>query len=231
LKNIGIVGGLSPESTILYYKTIIEEYRRMFGDENYPSIIIYSVNFGKFTEFMREGKRREAADLLVKAVKSLQSAGADFALIAANTPHMFFDYIASRSSIPLLSIIDALAEVLKRDNISKVGLLGTKFTLTQEFYVRGLKKHNIEAIIPEPNDIDTVNAIIYGELVKGIFKEESRSKVVEIIKRLIRKGAKGVALACTELPLLISGTVDGTKLYDTAKIHAIKALKYAFEDD
>lgn len=231
MKNIGIVGGLSPESTILYYKTIIEEYRRMFGDENYPSIIIYSVNFGKFTEFMREGKRREAADLLVKAVKSLQSAGADFALIAANTPHMFFDYIASRSSIPLLSIIDALAEVLKRDNISKVGLLGTKFTLTQEFYVRGLKKHNIEAIIPEPNDIDTVNAIIYGELVKGIFKEESRSKVVEIIKRLIRKGAKGVALACTELPLLISGTVDGTKLYDTAKIHAIKALKYAFEDD
>lgn len=230
MKNIGIVGGLSPESTILYYRTIIEEYRKMFGDENYPSIIIYSVNFGKFTRFIKEGKQKDAADLLVKAIKSLQLAGADFALIAANTPHMFLNYIASHSSIPLLSIVDALAEVLKRDNVSKVGLLGTKFTLTQGFYVEGLKKHNIEAIVPELDDIDTINAIIYEELVKGVFRNESRIKVIEIIKRLIKKGVDGVALACTELPLLVSGTVNEVKLYDTAKIHAIKALKHAIED-
>ena len=231
MKNIGIVGGLSPESTILYYRTIIEEYRRIFSNENYPSIIIYSVNFGKFTELIKKGKQREAADLLIKAVKSLQSAGADFALIAANTPHMFFDYITSHSSITLLSIIDALAETLKRDNINKVGLLGTKFTLTQEFYIKGLKKHNIEAIIPESNDIDVVNTIIYEELVKGIFKKESRDKLIKIVKKLIKKGAKGIALACTEMPLLISRTNDRVKLYDNARIHAIKELKYAIEDD
>ncbi len=229
MKNIGIVGGLSPESTILYYKTIVEEYRKRFHSEEYPIIIIYSVNFGMFTRLMEEGKWREAASLLVEAIRSLHSAGADFALIAANTPHMFFEYIASNSPIPLLSIIDTLAEVLKKDGVGKVGLLGTKFTLTQDFYVRGLEKHGIKAVVPDPDDINVVNDIIYKELVRGIIKEKSREMLIEIVRRLIRKGAEGVALACTELPLLISGVVDGIKLYDTAKIHALKALEYALE--
>jgi len=227
LRKIGIVGGLSPESTILYYRTIVDEFRRRFGSEDYPDIIIYSVNFGAFTRFVEEGRREEAAELLLKAVKALARAGADFAIISANTPHMFFDYLVAHSPIPLISIIDALAEELEKDGVRRVGLLGTKFTLTQGFYAEGLGNHGIEAVIPDPEDVEAVNRIIYEELVKGVIKESSRAKVAGIIGKLEGKGAQGVALACTELPLLVSGEVGGVKLYDTARIHAIKALDYA----
>jgi len=130
LKSIGIIGGLSPESTILYYKTIIEEYRRKFKDENYPNIIIYSVNFGKFTKLISEGKD-EAAEMLVEAAKSLEKAGASCILIAANTPHMLLNYIKARVETPIISIVDALAEELKKDNVKTVGLLGTKFHINK----------------------------------------------------------------------------------------------------
>ena len=230
MRKIGIVGGLSPESTILYYRTIVDEFRRRFGSEDYPDIIIYSVNFGAFTRFVEEGRREEAAELLLKAVKALARAGADFAIISANTPHMFFDYLVAHSPIPLISIIDALAEELEKDGVRRVGLLGTKFTLTQGFYAEGLRNHGIEVVIPEPEGVEVVNRIIYEELVRGVIKESSRTEVVGIIKKLAEKGAKGVALACTELPLLISGKVGGIKLYDTARIHAVKALEYALTD-
>ncbi len=140
---------------------------------------------------------------------------------------MFFDYLSSRSPIPLISIVDALAEALKRDHIKIVGLLGTKFTLRSRFYVDGLRKHGIEALIPSDEGVDVVNEVIYRELVKGVVKAESRAKVVEVIEDLVSRGAQAVALACTELPLLVSGEACGVKLYDTAVIHAIKALDYA----
>jgi len=227
LKNIGIIGGLSPESTILYYKVIVDDYRRRFQSENYPNIIIYSVNFGEFTKLISEGRNEDAAKILVEAAKALERAGADFIVIAANTPHMLLNYIEPEIKVPILSIIDALAEELKKDRVEVVGLLGTKFTLTKPFYVEGLKKHGVKALIPESKDIDLVNKIIYQELVKGIIRDESRRQLIEVIRRLINRGARGVALACTELPLLVSGKVDNVKLYDTAKIHAIKALEYA----
>ncbi len=230
MKKIGIVGGLSPESTVLYYKTIIEEYRARFGDENYPTIIIYSVNFGRFTRLIEEGKREEAAELLLEAINALARAGADFALISANTPHMLYDYLEPRSHIPLLSIIDALAEELKKDNVRRVGLLGTKFTLTQGFYAEGLRKHGIQAITPSPEDIIVVNNIIYNELVRGVVRENSRRELENIIRKLVENGAEGIALACTELPLLLRGGVCGVKLYDTARIHAVKALEQAVKD-
>ena len=230
MRKIGIVGGLSPESTILYYRTIVDEFRRRFGSEDYPDIIIYSVNFGAFTRFVEEGRREEAAELLLKAVKALARAGADFAIISANTPHMFFDYLVAHSPIPLISIIDALAEELEKDGVRRVGLLGTKFTLTQGFYAEGLRNHGIEVVIPEPEGVEVVNRIIYEELVRGVIKESSRTEVVGIIEKLAEKGAEGVALACTEIQLLISGEVGGIKLYDTARIHAVKALEYALTD-
>ena len=227
MKNIGIIGGLSPESTILYYKTIIEEYRRKFKDENYPNIIIYSVNFGKFTKLISEGKDEAAAEMLVEAAKSLEKAGASYILIAANTPHMLLNYIKARVKTPIISIIDALAEELKKDNVKTVGLLGTKFTLTKPFYIEGLRKHGINALTPQPEDIELVNKIIYQELVKGIVRSESKKQLIKVIEKLIDNGAQGIALACTELPLLITGKVNNIKLYNTAKIHATKALEYA----
>jgi len=230
VKTIGIVGGLSPESTVLYYTNIVKEYREKYGNENYPKIIIYSISFGKFISLVEENRLREAANMLLEAVKSLHAAGADFALISANTPHMFFDYIASNSPIPLISIIDALAETLRKDNVRKVGLLGTKFTLTGRFYVEKLKKHGIEAIIPDPEDVEIVNKIIFRELTIGLIREESKKQLEEIAKKLIRKGAEGIALACTELPLLLKGTIGKVKFYDTAKIHSIKALELALSN-
>ncbi len=230
MKTIGIIGGLSPESTVLYYTNIVREYRGMRGDENYPKIIIYSVCFGEFTRLVEQQRFREAAEILVEAAVSLHSAGADFALISANTPHMFFEEVKSRSPIPLISIIDALAEELKRNGVRRVGLLGTKHTLTHPFYADGLRKNNIEAIIPDPGDVELVNEIIYDELVKGVVRDESRGLVVGIIRKLVRRGAEGIALACTELPLLITGEVEGVKLYDTAKIHSMKALELALRE-
>jgi len=228
-KRIGIVGGLSPESTVLYYKTIVEEYRRRFGNESYPVIIIYSVNFEAFTRAVEEGRDGDAKAILLEAIEALARVGADFALISANTPHMYFDDLAKSSPIPLLSIIDALAEELRKDGVKRVGLLGTKFTLTRGFYVEGLRRHGIEAIVPSPEDIDLVNNVIYQELVKGVVKESSRRAVEGVIERLKQRGVQGVALACTELPLLLTGEVAGLKLYDTARIHAVKALEHALE--
>ncbi len=140
---------------------------------------------------------------------------------------MFFDYLSSRSPIPLISIVDALAEALKRDHVRVVGLLGTKFTLRSRFYVEGLRRHGIEALVPSDEGVDVVNEVIYKELVRGVVRAESRARVVDVIKELVSRGAQAVALACTELPILISGEACGVKLYDTARIHAIKALDYA----
>ena len=230
MKTIGIVGGLSPESTILYYKYIVEEYRRRSGNEYYPKIVIYSVCFGKFIDLISSNKLDEAIELLLEAIEALYRAGADFALISANTPHMLFDKLKSKSPIPLLSIIDALADELKKDGVKKVGLLGTRFTLTHGFYAEGLKKHGIESLIPDSHDIGVVNNIIFNELVRGIVREESRRVLEDLVCRLVARGAEGIALACTELPLILHGTICGVKLYDTARIHATKALEYAMSD-
>lgn len=227
MKTIGIVGGLSPESTVLYYTTIVEEYRRRYGNEEYPEIVIYSVNFGEFTRLMEKGRFEEAASIIIEAVKLLHKAGADFAIISANTPHMFLSRLLRESPIPIISIIDALAEKLIQDNIGKVGLLGTKFTLTQRFYVKELRKHGIEALVPDSKGIEIVNKIIYEELVKGIIRDSSREKLLAVAKELIRRGAEAIVLACTELPLILKDGMGGIRFYNTAKIHAIKALEYA----
>jgi len=225
---IGIVGGLSPESTTLYYRTIVCEYRRRHGDEKYPTIIIYSVNFGLFHEYLGRGDEERAAEIIIEALNALHRAGADFALISANTPHMLMPLIAPRSPLPILHIADALAEELIKHGVKRVGLLGTRYTLTHGFYVEHLKRYGIEALIPEPTEVETVNRIIFDELVKGIVREESRRALIEISKRLVQRGAEAIALACTELPLAIpEDSIDGAKVFDTAKIHAIKALELA----
>ncbi len=229
VKTIGIVGGLSPESTVLYYLTIVREFRSRFNSENYPNIIIYSVSFGEFTRHVASGNREEAVKILLEALKALHRAGADFAIISANTPHMFFNELSSKTPIPLISIIDSLAEKLIEDNVGKVGLLGTKYTLTHKFYIDGLKRYGIEAIVPEKDDIEVVNKIIYEELTKGIINEHSRRKLLTISEKLIGKGAEAVALACTELPLILKDGMANIKFYDTAKIHAIKDLEYALK--
>lgn len=184
MRKIGIVGGLSPESTILYYRTIVEEYRRRFKSESYPDVIIYSVNFEKFSKALMEGRSNDAFNIILRAIEALHRAGADFALISANTPHIFFDELVTKSPIPLISIIDALAEELLRDGVKVVGLLGTKVTLTHNFYVKGLSKYGIKVVLPRGADVDLINRVIYEELVKGVIKRESREAVIDVIRKL-----------------------------------------------
>lgn len=226
-KKIGILGGLSPESTTVYYDHIIREYARRFGDSNYPEIIIYSVNFQEFVDWQNQNRWDLAAKKMISVFKILEKAGADFGLIATNTMHIVFDQVQNAISIPLLSIIESTAEAINRDRIQTVGLLGTIFTMSKDFYKLGLKERGITTLVPEKEDQESINRIIYKELTKGIIKSESKAGYLEIINNLRDRGAQGIVLGCTEIPLLVKEEDCSIRLYDTTTIHAEAALNYA----
>jgi len=230
-EKIGIIGGLSPESTLLYYRYMIDEYRRLKNDSSYPEIIIYSLSFGKFSTYMKARKLDGAVHYLIHAAKALESIGCQFALISANTPHMFYDKVTKEVKIPLLNIIDVLAETLKKDKIEKVGILGTYDTMTSDFYLKRLEKHGIKAIAPDGRDAELINSIIMDELTKGIINSSSKKLVEEVAKKLIARGAQAITLSCTELPLLFKEWVAEVKAYNTAELHARKAIRIALGID
>lgn len=227
MKNIGIVGGLSPESTIIYYKHIIQCYYEKFKDYNFPEIIIYSVSFQKYVEWGSKDKLDIITNDLNNAVNALKRAGADFGIIAANTPHLVFDEVSKNTKLPLISIIDATAEEIQKENFKTIGLLGTIFTMSKDFYKNGLLKYDIKTIVPKKEDQEFISRVIYRELTRGKIKSESKRKFLEIIEKLKKEGTEGVILGCTEIPLLISQEDCEIKLFNTAIIHAEKALNYA----
>ena len=224
MKKIGILGGLGPESTIVYYEYITRKYYEKYGNYQYPEIIIYSVSF---EEFINKGY--EMADKVKNAIISLYKAGADFVVAACNSVHIVYDKIANELPIPWISIIDAAAEEIQKNNLRKVGLLGTIFTMSRDFYKKGLLKQGIEAITPDAGDQKRINEIIYQELVLKKIKDSSRREIQEIIKKLEREGAEGIVLACTELPFLITQKDSSLRIFDTTTIHAQKALNLALE--
>jgi aspartate racemase len=228
-KKIGILGGLTPESTVPYYLHIVRKYQERFGDHSYPEIIIYSVSFQKFMDWMAQEKWDEIADELINATRSLASAGADFAVIASNTMHIVFDKIQKKSPIPLISIIEATANVIKADRIGRVGLLGTRFTMEKEFYKKELLNYGIETLVPDKAERDYISKVIFEELSRGLIKPDSRNKYLKIIKNLVEKGAQGIVLGCTEIPLLVNAQHTSIKLFDTTIIHADKALEFAIK--
>jgi aspartate racemase len=225
-KKIGILGGLSPESTTVYYDHIIREYARRYDDSNYPEVIIYSVNFQEFVDWQNQKRWDLAAKKMISVFKILEKAGADFGLIATNTMHIVFDQVQNAISIPLLSIIESTAEAINRDRIQTVGLLGTIFTMSKDFYKLGLKERGIATLVPE-EDQEFINRIIYEELTKGIIKSESKAGYLKIINKLRDQGAQGIVLGCTEIPLLVKEEDCSIRLYDTTTIHAEAALNYA----
>jgi aspartate racemase len=229
-KTIGILGGMTPESTTTYYQHITRSYVERFGNYSFPAIIVYSVSFQQYEDWMLAGEWNAIAEGLSKAVISLKNGGADFIVIATNTMHKVFHQIQKKSPIPLISIIDATAEEIHKRKMGTVGLLGTIFTMKESFYKDGLKKHGIRTLVPEAEDQDIVNQIIFDELGRGIFTKESRKQYVEIVRRLHERGAEGIILGCTEIPLLIKEEDCGIPLFDTAVIHAEKALQYALSD-
>ena len=226
-KRIGIVGGLSPESTATYYEYITRGYTERFGDHGYPEIIIYSVNFQNYIVWGDAGDWNSIAEDMIKAACALERAGAEFGIIATNTMHIVFDEVQSAVRIPFLHLIDATAEAIQAKGFSTVGLLGTRFTMNEPFYRERLAANGITAIVPAAADREEVNRVIYEELVRGRILDQSRERFTAIISSLNERGAQGVILGCTEIPLLVSGNDSSLPLFDTTAIHARKALEYA----
>lgn len=228
-KTIGILGGMSPESTQEYYKYITRTYTSRYGDHGYPEIIIYSVSFQSYIDWPKDGRWDLVAQGLAQAAQRLQAAGADFIIIATNTMHIVIDQVRALVGIPVLSLLDAVADAILTRGMSTVGLLGTRFTMENPFYQDALAPRGISLLVPDEEDRKLVNTIIYDELVAGQIRDESRGEFVAIIRRLAARGAEGVILGCTEIPLLVNEADAGLPLFDTTAIHAEAALKYAMD--
>jgi aspartate racemase len=226
-KKIGILGGLSPESTIAYYEHITRLYVAQHGDFNYPEILIYSVNFQQYVEWQRQNRWAEAAQAMSDALRRLHQAGADFGLISTNTMHIVFDDVQAAVEMPLLSIVETTAQAIRRAEVTTVVLLGTVSTMRQPFFRDGLRRAGIEALVPDEADQLQINDIIYQELCRGEVREESRRVFQRVIDGMGRRGARGVVLGCTEIPLLIRPEDCTLPVFNTTVLHAQRALEYA----
>ena len=226
-KVIGILGGMSPESTAEYYQYITHRYTERYGDYGYPEIIIFSVSFQSYVDWPNQDRWDLVAEGLIEGAKRLEAAGADFILIATNTMHLVFNQVQAGVNVPMLSLLDVVGEAILARGMSTVGLLGTGFTMEKPFYRDSLAEKGIAVLVPSAGDREYVNDVIYNELVAGEIRSESRARFVAIIKKLADRGAEGIILGCTEIPLLVSESDAGTPLFDTTAIHAEAALKYA----
>jgi aspartate racemase len=228
-KRIGILGGMTPESTVTYYQHIFRRYEEVHGDLGYPETVIYDVSFQRFEDWMGEEDWGSIEEALLDGLKRLAAAGAEFAVIATNTMHILFEKLEARSPIPLISIVDATAEAIKEEGFEVVGLLGTRFTMEKPFYREGLKKHGIDTLVPDEGERIYINRVVFEELSRGQLLPDSRNRYLEIVDGLVQEGAQGVVLGCTEIPLLVTPEHTDVTLFDTAVIHAEKALQYAIE--
>ena len=229
MKTIGLVGGMSWESTIPYYRIINEEVKNRLGGLHSAKIVLYSVEFDEIEKCQSNGEWEKSGDILGNAAKAVESAGADFLLICTNTMHKVVPQIASMIDIPIIHIADATADELEKNNTRSIGLLGTKYTMTQDFYKQRLIDRGIRVLIPDEGDIETVNTVIFDELCVGKISDVSREKLKEIITKLKCKGAEGVILGCTEIGLLIHQSDVDIPVFDTTVIHARKAAELAIE--
>ena len=228
MKTIGLIGGMSWESTIEYYRIINQAVQMKLGGVHSAKIIMVSLDFAEIEELQTQAKWEEATSIMVDSAKRLEKCGADMVLICTNTMHLMADEVQEGINIPLLHIADATARTVIDQGLNKVGLLGTRFTMEKDFYRGRLeKKHKLKVLIPDENQRDIVHRVIYQELVKGQIKENSREKYREIIELLVKSGAEGIILGCTELPLLIPAEAVQVALFDTLSIHARAAVDYA----
>ncbi len=227
MKTIGLIGGMSWESTVPYYQIINEEVKRRLGGLHSAKIILYSVEFDEIEKCQSAGDWDKSAGILGKAAQGLEAAGADFIVICTNTMHKVAPQVAAMVGIPLIHIADATGDELEKCGIRKVGLLGTKYTMTQDFYKQKLIDRSFTVITPEGDDIELINRIIFQELCVGELKEESRREFQRVIADLKEKGAEGVILGCTGIGLLIHPADSCLPVFDTAAIHAKRAAQYA----
>lgn len=231
MKTIGMLGGMSWESTTTYYRAINQGIKSQLGGLHSAKITMVSVDFDEIEKLQRTDDWDATAVILADAAKSIEAGGADFLLICTNTMHKVAPQIEQAISIPMLHIADATAQKLLDDGVQRVGLLGTRFTMEQEFYKNRLtEKFGIQVDVPDAPDRALVHAVIYDELCLGIIKDESRSRYLEIIDKLTQQGAEAVILGCTEIALLLQQSDTPSRLYDTTEIHAQQAVSYALAD-
>ena len=226
MKTLGIIGGLGPESTIDYYQRIIALYRERTGDGSYPEFVITSVNLRKGLDFMAANDLAGMAAYLLEGIGKLARAGADFGLISANTPHIVFEDVASKSPIPLISIVEATCACAKARKLKRLALFGTRYTMQGKFYVNLFSREGIELLVPEPNDQDYIHEKYMNELVPGKFLPETCAGLLAIVDRMKAKSdIDGVILAGTELPLILRDPDhNGIPFLNTTKIHVEAAV-------
>lgn len=230
MQTIGLIGGMSWESTTTYYEIINETVKEVLGGLHSAKCILYSVDFHEIEVCQSKGDWQRSAEILSDAAKALECAGADFIVICTNTMHKVVPEIQSITQLPILHIAEMTAQALKKRKITKVGLLGTKYTMQQDFYKQVIKEHDIEVVVPDEEDMVEINRIIYEELCKGIIKEVSQKTYLEVMEKLKAQGAEGIILGCTEIGLLVKQADTSIPLFDTTIIHAKSAAMRAIYD-
>jgi len=230
MKTIGLLGGMSWESSLEYYRIINQAVKRRLGDLHSAQCLMYSYDFAEIEALQHGDEWAKLTLKMIDGVRRLKTGGADFLVICTNTMHRMANEIEHATGIPLLHIADATAIAIKKKGLTTVGLLGTQFTMTGDFYRnRLMEQHGLNVVIPNEDDRETVHRIIYKELVLGEIRDESREAYLDVIKRLQLKGAKGVILGCTEIPLLVKQSDVAIPVFDTTTIHAEAAVDWALD--
>ena len=230
MKTIGLIGGMSWESSLEYYRIINEQVKEKLGGLHSAKSLMYSLNFAEIEKLQHQGKWDKLTSVMIKAAQNLEKGGADFVLICTNTMHKMADDVQDNINIPLLHLVDTTADKIKQNRLKKVGLLGTKFTMEEDFYKgRLMNKYGLDVIIPNEKDRKIIHQVIYQELCLGNIKKSSKDRYIEIINKLIESGAEAVILGCTEIPLLIQQEDVKVPLYDTTAIHAEAAVEYSLK--
>jgi len=228
LKTIGLIGGMSWESSLEYYRLINEAIKAKLGGLHSAKCVLVSVDFAEIETLQREGRWREAGQAMAAAGQSLERAGADFVVLCTNTMHKLADEIQAGIRIPFLHIADATARAVKAAGLHKIGLLGTRFTMEHDFYKgRLVDQFGLEVLIADEADREVIHRVIYAELCLGIVREQSRERFIAIMDKLVQAGAEGIILGCTEIELLVHEGDSPVPLFPTTKLHALAAVEYA----
>lgn len=230
MKIIGVLGGMSWESTVVYYQLMNREVRDRLGGAHSAEILLYSVDFGRIEELQHAGEWALLTREMITGARRLQRGGADFLVIATNTMHLMADEVAEASGLEVLHIGDATARALQAAGVRRAGLLGTRFTMEQPFMRERLESHGLEVLVPEEEDRQAVHRIIYDELVQGVIREESRQVYRQVMARLADRGAEGIILGCTEIGLLVGPEDAPVPVFDTTEIHAKAAVARALAE-
>lgn len=231
MKTIGLIGGMSWESSVEYYRIINETVRDKLGGLHSAKSVMYSVDFAEVEALQHQGKWGAATEKMIDAAKHVEEGGADFVIICTNTMHKMADDVQKRIKIPLLHIADATGEKIRAEGLTKIALLGTKFTMEEDFYKGRLaQRHGLTVIVPKKEQRETIHSVIYDELCLGEIRRASKVRYCDIMSSLVAEGAEGIILGCTEIGLLVDDGDSRVPLFDTTKIHAVAAVEYALGD-